>query len=446
MILSIFVCIAALAALIWMLRIDRASLGLPVAYLISLLLIHVPGAYAHAVGAGLLADPEATEDGFYFAAIGAVCFIGGVMLARLSTPISTIPLAGSSPSVTPNRNSFAVFCLLGGWVFIYGLSPLHNIPSLGAAVDEGGEIWMLGVIFGLREALRQQNLLSIGMWLGALLVYPVGMLLLGGFLSYGSTAVIVVGSALIVSARTHVRVALGLTFATYLGLTMFVNYFESRVAIRDQVWGGAPLEQRIDTVVGVASNFRWFDSTDPLDLRALDERLNQNFFVGLAAERIEAGQVDYLYGRSIWEALQAFVPRAIWPEKPVFAGSPEIVAEMTGLVLSETTSFGVGNVMEFQINFGIGGVVGGLLLLGWMIGMLDRKAALAERRGELDRVVLFFLPAVALIQPGGSMVEMAAGAASAILAAHGWKWTWSRWARRARLPANVHSRTLRRSL
>jgi hypothetical protein len=446
-ILSIFVCIAALAATISVLRRDRASLGLPVAYLVSLLLIHVPGAYAQVFSAGFLADQGVTAAGFFFATIGAVCFSGGVILASLSTPISTIQFATSgSTAVTPNRKSFALFCLLGGWVFVYGLSPLHNIPSLGAAVDKGGAVWILGVILGLREALRQRSLLSIVIWLGALLVYPVLMLLLGGFLSYGSAAMIVVGSALTISTRSYGRVAAGLAVATYLALTIFVNYFENRDAVRDEVWGGAPLEERVDTVLGIASNFHWFDSDDPLDLLALDERLNQNFFVGLAAERIETGQVGHLYGRSIWEALQALVPRAIWPDKPVLAGSPEIVSEMTGLELSPTTSFGVGNVMEFQINFGLEGVVGGFLLLGWLIGMLDRKAATAERRGELGKVILFFVPAVALIQPNGSMVEMASGAAAAVVAAHGWKWAWGHWGKLTRPPADVHASALRRPL
>lgn len=447
MILSILVCIAALAATIRVLRRDRASVGLPVAYLVSLLLIHVPGAYAQVISAGILADPEVTADGIFLTAIGAVCFFGGVMLARLSTPISTTQFATDiSNSATTIQNSFSLFCLLGGWVFVYGLSPLHYIPSLGAAVDKGGSIWILGVIFGLREGLRQRNPSRTVFWLGALLVYPVLMLLLGGFLSYGSAAMIVVGSALTISARSYGRVAVGLAIAAYLGLTMFVNYFESRDAIRDEVWGGAPLEQRIDRVLGVASNFHWFDSTDPLDLEALDERLNQNFFVGLAAERIEAGQVSYLYGRSIWEGLQALVPRIIWPEKPVFAGSPEIVSEMTGLELSPNASFGVGNVMEFQINFGIWGVVGGFLLLGWLIGVLDRKAAAAERRGESGKVILFFLPAVALIQPGGSMIEMTSGAAAATIAGYGWKWAWSQWGKQTRLPASARGGALRRPL
>jgi hypothetical protein len=447
MIISISVCIAVLAALVRILRIDGISLGLPVAYLIGLLLIHVPGAYAQVVGAGLVGDLDVTAAGFFFSTIGAVCFFGGVTLARFSTRITTSQVVSAgSIGGAPVSNTFALFCLLGGWIFIYGLSPLHNVPSLGAAVDEGGAVWMLGVILGLRAALRQRNLVSIGIWLGALLIYPVIMLLLGGFLSYGSAAVIVVGSALTVSARTYGRVVLALAVSTSLGLTIFVNYFENRDKIRGEVWGGAPLEERIDAVWEAASNFHWFDPADPVDLAALDDRLNQNVFVGLAAERIETGQVDYLYGRSIWEALEALVPRIIWPDKPVFAGSPQIVSEMTGLELSPAASFGVGNVMEFQINFGLAGVIGGFLLVGWLIGVLDRKAATAVRCDEPERAILFFLPAIALIQPNGSMVEMASGAAAATTAAYGWKWIWSHWVKQVRFPANVCGGVLRRPL
>ena len=122
---------------------------------------------------------------------------------------------------------------------------------------------------------------------------------------------------------------------------------------------------------------------------------------------------------SVWEGLLSLVPRAFWPEKPVFAGSPQIVSKMTGLRLSPTTSFGVGNVMEFQINFGIPGVVIGFFVLGWLIGTLDLKAAVAERRGDLGGVILFFLPGVALIQPNGSLVELFSGSAAALVGAFG---------------------------
>ncbi len=100
---------------------------------------------------------------------------------------------------------------------------------------------------------------------------------------------------------------------------------------------------------------------------------------------------------------------------------------MTGLMLSDNASWGVGNVMEFQINFGIPGVIGGFVLLGVLIGALDRKAALAERSGDLGRTFIYFLPAVALIQPNGSIVELVSGSVASLLAAYGWKWAWRQW-------------------
>jgi hypothetical protein len=291
-------------------------------------------------------------------------------------------------------------------------------------------VWMLGVMLALRSALARADVKAAAIWTGVLFVYPVLMLLLGGFLSYGAAAVIIVGSIIAISTVSTPRVIIVTIIASFVGLSLFVNYFQQRDEIRDAVWGHAPMVQRIDAAANIFREFRWLDWSDPDHLDALHKRLNQNYFVGLAAERIEEGQVDYLYGRSVWEGFLSLVPRAIWPEKPVFGGSPKIVKEMTGLMLSENTSWGVGNVMEFQINFGIVGLVGGFLALGWLLGTLDRKAAEAERAGDLSRLFFFFLPAVALVQPLGSVVELSGGAAAALMAAYGWSWAWERWSKR----------------
>src|SRR6266851_1463883 len=416
----IFVCLAAFLWLLQLLRRDRVSLGLPIAYLYSLLLIHVPGAFAHVVGRDFLFNSDLVEIAMRYVALGSVCFVAGVWLARSSTPRMLIRREA-------DRHHFWWFCLLGGWSCIYGLSPLYEIPSVSAAVDKGGGIWMLGVMLGLRAAFQRGDRKRIAIWLGALMVYPILMLLLGGFLSYGSAAIIIVCSALAISTRSYWRVVVGITVFVFLSLSIFVNYFQHRDDIRDQVWGGAPLEARVDSVIDTVREFQWLDPSNRMQLIALDERLNQNYFVGLAAQRIQQGQVDYLDGDSVWEGLLALVPRAFWPEKPVFAGSPQIVSKMTGLRLSPTTSFGVGNVMEFQINFGTPGVVIGFLVLGWLIGTLDLKAAVAEGRGDLGRAILFFLPCVAMIQPNGSIVEITGGPAAALVAAYGWRWAWRQW-------------------
>jgi len=289
---------------------------------------------------------------------------------------------------------------------------------------------MLGVMLGLRAAVKHANLRMIGMWLAALAVYPVLMLLLGGFLSYGSAAAIIVVSILVVSIKKSWRVIIGLIVVVYLGLNLFVNYFAHRNEVRKEVWGGAPLSERIETTLGIFSDFEWFDSGNKAQVKALADRLNQNYFAGLAAARIDQGIVSYLYGRSVLEGLIALVPRALWPEKPVVAGSPKVVSEMTGLKLNADTSFGVGNVMEFQINYGIPGLVFGFFLLGFLLRALDRHAAASLRGANFGSAVVSFLPAIALIQPGGSMVELGGGSAAAVVAGFGWKWAWKRWSSR----------------
>jgi hypothetical protein len=434
MLLSIFICVAAEIGLLLILRKAKLSLGLPVAYLFTLHLIHVPGAVAHLFDpGGFLSDIDMTRIGIRFTAIASVCFVVGVWLARSRRLV--LPERQSE-----DRKQFWQFCLFGGWMFTYGFSFLHVIPTLGAAVDKAGSVWMLGVLLGLRDAVRRKNLGSVGLWLGALAVYPVLMLLLGGFLSYGSTAVIVVVASLAISTRSLPRVLVGGAVAMVLGVSLFISYFLGRGEIRHAVWGGAPMADRVDVSMNIVRDFQLFDPSDPKQLVALDMRLNQNYFAGLAATRINNGEVEYLYGRSVLDGILALVPRAFWPDKPVYAGSPKIVAEMTGLVLSETTSFGVGNVMEFQINFGIPGIIIGFLLLGFALGWLDRWAAVSDVSGNLGRSILFFLPAVALIQPNGSLVELIGGAGAAFFAAKGWQWAWSQHARKLPRPASFRYR------
>jgi len=420
MIIPILICVAALLALLAMLRRGQLSLGLPLAYLALLLLIHVPGALAHVVGEPFLGNGEYVTTGIWYTAIGVACFVVGVWGARATTRPDLTPVAA-------DRRGFATFCLVGGWIFVYGVSPLSRIPSLGAAIANGGAIWMLGALLGLRHAAQSGNHQRLLMWSAAPAVYATLMLLAGGFLSYGAAAATVVISVLAIQARSYLRALVGVTVAAVVGMTIFVNYFENRTDIRESVWGGASVENRIGSVLSMADTFHLIDLGSEKDLLALDLRLNQNMFVGIAASRLRDKEVDYLKGQSVWDGVMSVVPRALWPDKPITGGSGHIVADVTGLELNEDTSWGVGNVLEFYINFGLPGVIVGFLGLGWLLGMLDFRAAVAERRGDLGQLILIFLPTVGLIQPGASFVEMTGSAAAALAAAYVWRWGWGVW-------------------
>jgi hypothetical protein len=421
----ILLCVGAFVCLAWLLRRDRLSLGLPIAYLSGLLLIHVPGAFARLMTDLFDYDRDVVTIGIRLTAIGCVCFVAGVYVARFLNKKKPIYRY-------VEQREFWYFCLIGGLVVQFGLSLFSNLPSIRSAVDKGSVLWMLGALMGLRFALSQGKLKAITTWGAATLIYPVLILLMAGFLSYGSAAMIIVASALVVSVRSRLKLIIVGSVVVYLGLSVFVNYFAHREEYRQIAWSDAPTGERFDGIVAMFSNFQWFDPTNDTQLSALDKRLNQNYFVGLAAERIEQQQVDYLYGRSIWEGAVALVPRFLWPDKPVFGGSGTIVADMTGLRLNEETSWGVGNVMEFQINFGTPGVVIGFLVLGFLIGWMDFKAAAADARGDIGKLILFFLVGAALVQPAGSVVEITGGAAAAAVAAYIWKWAWELWLQRSK--------------
>lgn len=421
----ILICLAAYVWLAWLLRRDRLSLGLPLAYLTGLLLIHVPGAAIPLFSDTFDFNNEVVEIGIRLTAIASLCFVAGILVARFLSKRRPV-------YVYAERREFWHFCLIGGLIVAFGLGFLGDMASLRSAVDRGSALWILGALCGLRLALNRMNFRAMASWAVATMVYPVFILLLGGFMSYGSAAVINVAAALMVSARNALKLIVVGTLSAYLGLTVFVNYFQHRTAYRDVAWSDAGFDDRVDAAIDMFSNFHWFDPYDDQQLNALDKRLNQNYFVGLAALRLQQEQVHYLYGRSIWEGVMALVPRALWPDKPVYGGSGTIVADMTGLQLDENTSWGVGNVMEFDINFGTPGVAVGFLILGFLLGWLDRKAAYADASDDLGKLLLFFLVGVALIQPGGSIVEITGGAAAAAVAGVAWRWAWELWLQRNR--------------
>ena len=437
---SIAVCLAAFFALLWLLRSNGPSLGLPFAYLSLLVVNHVPGAFVPLADHEFNAHLAAVSIGIELTAIGIVCFVIGVWYARLNTAEQRLaPQPSAQMALIREDKPFWVFCLISGWLFTFGLASLQHVPTLGAIIYNGGAICMLGNLLALRWTVKNRQHKSTFFWLICLAAYPGMILVTSGFLSYGATAGLVVLCALAVTARSYWRVAMVIVLTAYVGLSGFSNYFQARDNIRDAVWAGASLERRVTAISSIFTQWRFLTTDDQLALAGIDLRLNQNYFVGLAAQNLESGGVKYLYGQSISDAMLSLVPRALWPGKTVFGGSGDLIKKMTGLELSTSTSWGVGNVMEFYINFGLYSLVGGFLLLGWIIGRLDHRAALAETRGDRNTVILFALPAIALIQPIGSMVELVGSSAGAYLGALFWNWAWTHWQERRETSAAIPS-------
>ena len=419
----LLICICSFLVLIWHSRLVGLSLGLPIAYLFSMLLQHLPGAFAHLVGGDFFLDSSATQIGLRLTTIGTVCFVLGAILAQRVVRISA-DTSGTHWLDDAKTLRFAIYCLVGGWLVACVTTFLGRIPSLGAAIEKAGAIWILGVLIGFVASVRGGRYAHALLWLAALSVYPLVVLITGGFLSFGSTSVFVAMSALLVFVRSHLRAYGGVALFSLFCFLGFLSYFQNRDDIRESVWGGHGLDERLERCAKIITDLKWFNPNDADQLTALDARMNQSYFAGLAAQRIESGAVGFLHGRSVWEGLQALVPRALWPAKPIFAGSSQMIREFSGIGVNEDTTFGVGQVMELYVNFGAPSVVVGFLLFGFAYGLLDRNAAGALQAGEFGRVFIWFLPAMGMLAPLASIAEVTGNVAAALMGAFVWRYAW----------------------
>jgi len=275
---------------------------------------------------------------------------------------------------------------------------------------------VVGLALCCWRAWRENSVRKLLAWLAISLVLPFTTLITAGFLGYGAVAVLIILIFVSSLVRSPVKAILAGALVVYLGLSVYVSYMRDRDEIRATVWGEQSFEDRFDRISKTATTLEWFDPGDFKHLQRIDGRLNQNFLVGAAVYQLGQTQ-NFARGETLWDALLALIPRAIWPEKPITAGSGNLVSRYTGIDFAEGTSVGVGQVMEFYLNFGTPGVVIGFIVMGVFVTAFDWQAAERLARNDLYGFVLWFLPGIAFLQVGGQLVEITASAAASLVVA-----------------------------
>ena len=243
----------------------------------------------------------------------------------------------------------------------------------------------------------------------------LGVVLLG-FASYSAMACLAILSFALVHYQPRSRMVLAAIGACAIGLSIFPTYMRARSEIRRVVWGETGFTERLETIGrSVTQNWTFFGSDFHDDLLLIDGRLNQNYIVGMAVAYMSAHRVPFAEGDSILHSFQALVPRAIWPDKPVWAGSRGIVTRYAGMEVDENTSVGVGHVLELYINFGEVGVFVGYVVIGLILLSIDLICARYLLRGDYGHFILWLTPALPMIQTGGNFAEVTAGAAGSFI-------------------------------
>jgi hypothetical protein len=229
--------------------------------------------------------------------------------------------------------------------------------------------------------------------------------MLMGFLGFGVCFLVTLMCFVAAHYRPRWHLAMLCPLIGFVGLSLFPAYMVTRIEIRKSVWGGHGYSERFAKMLRIMENFQWFDPENKLHREAIDGRLNQNMFIGYALERLQAGQVEYAQGETLGHALISMIPRALWPGKPIYAGSGDLVARFTGIKFADGTSIGIGHVMELCVNFGTMGVLVGSVVLGLLLGLMDICAARALIAGNWKSFTLWFMIGVSFLQVGGNFAE-----------------------------------------
>lgn len=138
--------------------------------------------------------------------------------------------------------------------------------------------------------------------------------------------------------------------------------------------------------------FRWYSAADEnsFNVLGLDTMLAGHFDgYQMLVRALGVGELTYGYG--FFGALLFFVPRSIWPTKPI--GSAQEVAHISNLSFDNVSMTLVG---EFYLNYWYVGIVFGAFLFGIIIRSIDFEF-LRRQKYEISASWIFYFQSVGLL-------------------------------------------------
>lgn len=400
----------------------RSSVGLPLAFVFSTTFLYI----------GFIAylNPEYSHDRFG----GSLYLLGydfdrqTVLLGTAATVLAlTFFNVGAfacrrlhrSPRLFAGRGqlvltrSFRNRILLGLSVFAiagFFLAPLNlPIPMFDALMQVGRNAAVIVVCLGLSLSILVDGKSSNARWLAIGALIPASYLVLYGFISYGFIVVCCLFGFYLSQISSRKSSAWLFTAASvissYFLLSTFIAWMTFRDSLRELIWAGAPLGERVQAVANAIMSIRLLSWMDFESLDLITMRLNQYVFVGKAIELHSISPDLRLWGETIWVSAFAWVPRFLWPGKPQM-NNTQFMRDHTGIDFSDSAAFGNGPVMEYYVNFGWIGIAIGFLILGFVVASIDQRAAQSLRSGRLLNFAKWFAVGLPFIAPLTSLFFM----------------------------------------
>lgn len=441
----------ALPVLLFVAFNGRRRLGgfLLLTYVIALIMTHWFGALAHVSPESPFVDSTETIIGFRISTYALLAVAAGAALISLVRRPRRPAVMAHSPDrydlelASMERIARRGLIPFGALSWLLTSTPVIELPSATAILSVGKQALLLGICLICWSAWRQARWQSFYLWLAAAGVLPIVTIVTSGFISYGMMMLTTVLVFVAIFYRPRWRLLAGFLILLYAGVSLWVSYAAQRSEVRAAVWGGAGVVAVLGRIADIATSVEPFDLYNPEHLVFLDLRLNQNQLVG-AVLRHTPEYVPFRNGETIYGALAAVIPRAIWPDKPEIGGSGDYVSEHSLIEFAEGTSIGMGQVIEFYINFGLPGVIFGFMALGALLRYLDIRLAEYLMRDDWIGVMFIFFIGAGLLQAQGALSEMTSSAVAGIAGAYALKYALSTLQKRSPAPVASHSRPVLR--
>jgi hypothetical protein len=308
---------------------------------------------------------------------------------------------------------------LAAGIVMYGILTRFgsDLPTINALVNTGSLLMVVAVSLKCWNGWQHGDGWRMWRWFFACAAFPIVTVIAQGYLGYGFAAAVTVFAFFACFYRPRWRVVVIALTISYIGFSGYVTYMRDRRDIRAVVWARGDLSERVDQLSATLSTPEPFSLYETTHLDRIESRLNQNYLIGAAVDQLNSGLVPYAAGETLIEAVAAFIPRAIWRDKPAVAGSGDLVATYTGFRFGIGTAVGIGQVLECYVNFGTPGVVVGFLIIGGLVILVDRSAHRRLNAGDVSHFTIWYLPGLSLLNVGGSFTELTSSAGAALVVA-----------------------------
>ena len=387
--------------------------GLVFTYLSMLTLNHWFGALIYTLPWHFTIDYENVSLGFIHSVYGVMAFsFSSAVVAPLILNKFVFPkFQSKEKSYLPDKRLPRIYLLIGVVLYFFLPKSILNLPTIGQLSQTGWNFLIMGIcLMCWKEWHAEHGKGRMMLWLLVTALFPLFTMVNQGFMSFGMAALILIALFIAAFYRPKWHILLGGILAIYLGLSVFVTYFKYREELRDVVWeeGEKSFSARIQPIVTMVENFELLDLSNNEHLEKIDGRLNQNTLVGASINYLESGQTNFAHGSTILDSVMMLVPRAIWQEKPMRAGSGNLVTDYTGIKFADETSIsvGVGPVMEFYINFGTVGILIGFIIIGFVTAWFDIAAGRSLNRGDWQGFGFWFVSGIGCTNNTGSLLEV----------------------------------------